>query len=228
MTRVAETGSTNADLVAAAHRGAPDATVLVADHQTAGRGRLDRQWLAPPGSSLLVSILLRSIPHQWWHRATMAVSVAAAAACETVAGVRPELKWPNDLYAADRKLAGVLAQSQVDQHTGAPFVVVGLGLNVNWPEPLPPEIADRAISLDRVCGHVVDRDQLLDALLDRLAATEWERVVAEYRAHLVTLGRSVSIVLPTGATVSGTAVDLDDDGALVLDDGTVITAGDLS
>ena len=108
---VAETGSTNADLLTAARAGAPSGTVLVADHQTAGRGRLGRQWHAPPGSSLLASILFHEPGRTALHRYTQAVGVAAVEACRSTAGVTAALKWPNDLLVGERKLAGVLAES---------------------------------------------------------------------------------------------------------------------
>ena len=112
---VAETGSTNQDLLAAAAEGAPEGVVLVADHQTAGRGRLDRSWIAPAGASLLVSALLRpSVGPEDLFLLTLACGLAAVNAVDEVAGVRPGLKWPNDLVVAagplaDRKLAGILA-----------------------------------------------------------------------------------------------------------------------
>ena len=136
---VGETGSTNADLLALARDGAPEGIVLVADHQTAGRGRLDRRWEAPPGSSLLMSMLFRpprSVTHL--NLVNAAAGIAASDACNEVAGFRPLLKWPNDVVVDDRKLAGILAEV-VGQ-----AVVVGIGLNVNWPSPLPPELADTA------------------------------------------------------------------------------------
>src|SRR3954467_13140670 len=110
VTWVAETGSTNADLVAAAMADAPDRTVLATDHQTAGRGRLDRRWDAPPGANLLVSLLFREVPDHP-HELTQRVALAGVQACATVAGVRPAVKWPNDLMLDGRKLAGVLAQA---------------------------------------------------------------------------------------------------------------------
>ena len=125
---VAETGSTNADLLAWAARGAADRTVLVARHQTAGRGRLDRRWDAPAGANLLVSLLFREIP-ETPHVLTQRVGLAAIAACEEVAGVSPVLKWPNDLLLDGAKLAGVLAQAHLGPE---PAVVVGIGLNVGW------------------------------------------------------------------------------------------------
>src|SRR4051812_27340870 len=108
--------------------GAPEGLAAVADHQTAGRGRLGRAWVAPPGASLLLSVLFRpDLAPERLHLTTAAVALAAAEACEAVAGVLPVLKWPNDLLVGDRKLAGVLAESRL------PAVVVGIGLNVNWP-----------------------------------------------------------------------------------------------
>ena len=128
ITTFEEKGSTNADLLAAAEAGAADRTVLATRHQTAGRGRLDRQWIAPPGTNLLVSMLFRTVPAHP-HQLTQRVALAAAGACEEVAGVTPTLKWPNDLLLDGRKLAGVLAQAG---GSGPMYVVVGIGLNVRW------------------------------------------------------------------------------------------------
>ena len=114
---VSETGSTNADAMELAQQGAPEGIVLVADHQTAGRGRAGRTWTAPPGSGLLLTILLRP-PARVMDLATMAVAVAAAEAVASVAGFAPRLKWPNDLVwpgdgpGPDRKLAGILAEAR--------------------------------------------------------------------------------------------------------------------
>src|SRR5690349_15935960 len=111
---VDETGSTNHDLLAAARAGEPEGLVLVADHQSAGRGRLGRVWEAPPGASLLMSILLRPVLGLAdAHAVTAAVGLAAAYACEAVAGFRPGLKWPNDLVVGPRKLAGILAETNL-------------------------------------------------------------------------------------------------------------------
>ena len=163
---VAETGSTNADALALARDGAPEGIVVVADHQTAGRGRRSRTWVAPPGGSLLVSVLLRP-PAPVADATTMAAALAMAEAVEEATGVVAGLKWPNDLVVDDRKLAGVLAEA--DWPAGAAIsagyralpaharavVVVGIGLNVAWPVELPAELdefAARATSLDRLVG----------------------------------------------------------------------------
>ena len=220
---VAETGSTNADVMELARQGAPEGVVVVADHQTAGRGRAGRTWTAPPGAGLLVSVLLRP-PDAVMDLCTMAVALSAAEAVEAVAGFTPRLKWPNDLVwpgdgsALDRKLAGILAEADV--HPTA--VVVGIGINVAWPDDLPAELADIAVACNHVAPTVVDREDLLIALLERLGP-RYERLVAgersglldEWRARSATLGRTVRVIL--GDTeVEGTATDVTDDGHLVV------------
>lgn len=229
---VAETGSTNADLVAAAQAGAAHGLVLVADHQVAGRGRLGRTWLAPPKASLLVSVLLRTpIGVEQAHRFTQAVGLAAADACLDVAGVWPELKWPNDLFVGERKLAGILAEAVLDAGRIV-AVVVGLGLNVNWPAALPEELADRATALNlERNGRSVDRAELLEVFLDKLGRTDLDAIAPRYRQRLTTIGVDVRVETAAGQPFEGTAVDVTDDGALVVagTDGVrhVVTAGDV-
>ncbi|MEY2570294.1 MAG: BirA family transcriptional regulator [Acidimicrobiaceae bacterium] len=216
---VAETGSTNADLLAAARDGAAEGVVLVADHQTAGRGRQGRTWEAPEGASLLVSILLRPAAEHA-SAVTMAVAVAAAEAVELVAGFLPKLKWPNDLVwpgdgtADDRKLAGVLAEADWG---AAVAVVVGIGLNVRWPRDLPPELADVAIAINHISDVDVDREQLLIALLQRL--DRWygaPDLRDRWRELSATIGRSVRVEL-ADEQVTGIAVDVDDAGHLIVE-----------
>lgn len=228
---VAETGSTNSDLAAAARAGARPGAVLVADHQTEGRGRLGRTWQAPPGASLLVSILLPSeLARGHLQRLTQAVALAAAGACLDVAGVMAVLKWPNDLLVGDRKLAGVLAESVADAGVVA-AVVAGIGINVNWPQEMPAELATTMTALNAECGHDVDRRRLLDALLAHLAATDWAGLDAAYRANLATLGRRVRVLSGEGE-LHGTAVDVTAAGELVVEDGTgrrhTVHAGDVT
>jgi BirA family biotin operon repressor/biotin-[acetyl-CoA-carboxylase] ligase len=238
---VEETGSTNRDLLELAASGAPEGVVLVADHQTAGRGRLDRTWVAPPGSSLLLSVLLRpgTAPP---HLLTTATALAALTAARRVAGVEARLKWPNDLVvdgpAGAQKLAGILAESTVDggRVTG---VVVGIGLNVNWPDELPPDLEGTAVALNHLVGHEVDCEELLDELLvdldrwcdrldDRDAAGDLV-VVAEARARSATLGHHVRVDLG-GEVVTGRAVALTDGGELVVETAAgprTVVAGDV-
>ncbi len=201
---VAETGSTNADLLAAGAAGAPDRTVLAADHQTAGRGRLDRRWEAPPGANLLATLLLRHVPAHP-HELTQRVALAAAVACERTVGVSVSLKWPNDLLLDGAKLAGVLAQA------GDGFVVVGIGLNVGW---APPDAAR--------LGTGVTPRQVLDALLAAFDELP-EDITPIYRARLGTIGQHVRVDLPGDRVVTGRAVGVEPDGRLVVLDDCAIT-----
>jgi BirA family biotin operon repressor/biotin-[acetyl-CoA-carboxylase] ligase len=213
--RFEELDSTNRYLLDEARAGAREGVVAVADHQTAGRGRLGRTWDTQPEAALLVSFLLRpTLPGDRLHLVTAAVAVAAAAACEDVAGVRPELKWPNDLLVGDRKLAGVLAEADL------PSVVVGIGINVR-------SAPDGAACL----GVEVSRDALLDRLLVHLGDRygRWDDVAAEHRRRCSTIGRTVRVEL-ADETFTGTAADVDADGRLLVDVGVCIrtvTAGDV-
>lgn len=206
---------------------APEGIVAVADYQTAGRGRLGRRWEAPPGSNLLVSVLLRpSIPTGEQHLLTVVAALAAAQASRQVAGTPVELKWPNDLQVSGRKLGGILAEAA----SGA--VVVGLGLNVTWPEPddaeiLPmSELRAPATSLWRECGSRFSPAQLLDAYLTALEKRLQElsepagvsRQIAEYRTLCCTLGKTVTCDL-ADRTLEGTAKGVTDSGHLLLETG---------
>lgn len=235
---VAQTGSTNRDLMALAADGAPEGMVLVADHQTAGRGRLGRVWTAPPRASLLLSVLMRPpIAVGDAHLLTAIVGLAAIEACVEVAGVQPGLKWPNDLVVAsplaggaERKLAGVLAESSV-RHGRFEAVVVGLGLNVNWPTPLPDEVDGVAVALNHLTGGVVKRGALavslllaLDRLYTRLLAPGGAGEVhrGECAASL-TIGREVRVIR-AGDEIEGTAVGIDPDGTLRVEVGGAVLA----
>lgn len=231
---VAETGSTNADLLALARAGEPEGVVLVADHQTAGRGRLGRTWEAPPGSSLLLSVLTRPassgeepVGLDGLHLVSMAMGVAAAEAVSTVTGAEVGLKWPNDLVAeraeGTRKLSGILAESVIEGDQVL-ALVVGIGINVNWPDDVPAELADIAVAANHLTGAPVDRAALLEELLRRF--DHWyDQVLAlggrallhdRYRALSATLGRSVRVEL-RDETVVGVAVALTADGHLVVE-----------
>ena len=223
---VGETDSTNTRLLEDARAGAPEGRVLVADHQTAGRGRLGRRWEAPPGSALLVSVLLRpDVPLGRAHLVTMAAGLAASDACESVAGVRPDLKWPNDLVVADAKLAGLLAESVVEGDV-LRALVVGMGLNVT------DAPAEGSISLAAHAGRPVQRRPLLDAWLARLGARldALDGVLGDYRPRCATLGRDVRVERPDGGSITGRAVDVTDAGHLVVDTGeerSAVAVGDV-
>jgi BirA family biotin operon repressor/biotin-[acetyl-CoA-carboxylase] ligase len=241
--RVESTGSTNADLLEAAANGEAGGVLLIANHQHAGRGRRDRQWVAPPDSAVLASLLLRpSLELSQLHVAVTMVALAAADACAAASGVRPAMKWPNDLIGIGaggevRKLAGVLAQrSHVEESD--PAVVVGVGLNLRWPEAPPEEIRDRAITLEELAGAPVDTEVViahlvtaLEAGSDLLSTAEGRtELVRRWRADLATLGMRVRVELIDSA-IEGTATDVDPNGALCVtaDDGQhhVVQVGDV-
>jgi BirA family transcriptional regulator, biotin operon repressor / biotin---[acetyl-CoA-carboxylase] ligase len=213
--------STNTYLLGEARAGAPEGLVAVADHQTAGRGRLGRTWTAPPGTALLVSILLRPVglPGDQRHLLTAAVALSAAQGCIDLAGISPQIKWPNDLLVGDRKLAGILAEAERDA------VVVGMGVNV---ASAPPE----GVALEELAGRPVDRGELLAAVLDRLEGwcRDLSRVGVAYRRECATIGRQVRVELP-GGQLHGRAEGVDDRGHLMVrtEEGRVVevSAGDV-
>ena len=215
---VDETGSTNADLIASALRGAPDRSVLAARHQPAGRGRLDRRWAAPAGANLLVSLLFTRVPPVP-HVLTQRVAIAAAVASERLAGVRPTLKWPNDLLLDGAKLAGVLAQATIVPAVAATtasepplqVVVVGIGVNVGWAPPDAARLGDSVRPMQLLAALLHAYDELPDDIID------------DYRARLGTLGRQVRVELPDGSVVEGRALDVEVDGRLVVLDECGIT-----
>lgn len=233
---VAETGSTNADLLARAADPGADGAVLVADFQSAGRGRRGRTWVTEPAAALMVSVLVRPVPlglgPAELGRLTMAFGVAAAEACRQLGG-DVGLKWPNDLVsrADDRKLAGILAESRSGPD-GVEAVVIGMGLNANG--PLPPELTATAVTLAELCGRPVDREDLLVATLRRvdelLGQVRGPEVAERYRDLSATLGRAVRVELEQGA-LEGRAVDVGVDGHLVVeaDDGQqqLLAVGDV-
>ncbi|MEM3086130.1 MAG: biotin--[acetyl-CoA-carboxylase] ligase [Halobacteria archaeon] len=211
-----EVDSTNRALRDLARRGAPEGTVVMAERQTAGRGRLDRSWESPPGG-LYLSVLLRPVP-----LLPLRLGVAAARAVEEMCGFGPELKWPNDLLADGRKLAGILVEAE------EPWAVAGIGVNVQT-EELSPEVANTATSL-RLLGHRVSPPELARVVLQELEAVyRGPFRIAYYEARCGTLGRRVQVET-AGGSVTGVARRLDPDGALVVEtaDGEArILAGDV-
>jgi BirA family biotin operon repressor/biotin-[acetyl-CoA-carboxylase] ligase len=213
--------STNAALVAAAaDDDAPEGTVLVAEHQEAGRGRLDRTWTSPPRAGLTVSLLLRpDVPAARRTWLSMLTGVALAEAVSGVAGVRASLKWPNDLLATGgAKLAGILAE------TSGSAVVVGVGLNVST---TADELPDTGTSLALVRGGDVDRTAVLLAFLRAFEGRyrSWDQALGDpvssglaqdYLAWCSTVGKPVTVSLPDGSTLEGVAEAVDWDGRLVV------------
>jgi BirA family biotin operon repressor/biotin-[acetyl-CoA-carboxylase] ligase len=217
---VPETGSTNADLMALADQGEPEWAVLRADFQSAGRGRLDRTWQAPPGENFLVSILFRQIPEHL-HVLTQLVAIAAQRAITKETGVDTRLKWPNDLLVGDRKVAGVLAQSGGRADDGRPaYVVVGIGINVGWAPPEATSLRGEGwtqLVTPEALLHVMLAE--LDVLLE-LGDDERHSV---YVASLGTIGERVRVDLPDGTEIVGRAMSVERDGRLVVLDECAVT-----
>jgi BirA family biotin operon repressor/biotin-[acetyl-CoA-carboxylase] ligase len=246
---VPETGSTNADVAAAARTQAPEGLVVIAESQTAGRGRLERQWQAPARSSLTLSLLLRPVPRVPQSRLgwlPLLAGVALVQAVGRIAVVDAALKWPNDLLVRSStgpadygKCAGILAEA-----VGAPAaVVLGIGLNVSQgADELPADrVVLSATSLALADAACVDRDPLVRGLLRTFADWYGPWVAAAgdpdaaglaeaYRAACYTLGRRVEVALPGGDVLTGTADAIDDDGRLVIHTGgqfRPVAAGDV-
>ncbi|MFW6722805.1 biotin--[acetyl-CoA-carboxylase] ligase [Streptomyces sp. MAR4 CNY-716] len=225
---VEATGSTNADLAARAREGAPEGAVLVAEEQTAGRGRLERHWSAPPRSGLFFSVLLRpeGVPVSRWGWLPLLAGVAVATALPRAAGVDTALKWPNDVLVTvggeERKAGGILVERP---DATAESAVLGIGINVTLRAAELP--VPQAGSLALAGAKVTDRDTLLRAVLRSLERWygSWRtaggdpagaRLQETYAAGCATLGRQVRAELPGGTAVTGEAVAVDGDGRLVL------------
>lgn len=233
----------------------PAGYAVVAEQQSAGRGRFDRRWEAPFGSAVLCSILFwPEVAIEQLHLTAWAVALAAVQACRDLTGVELSIKWPNDLLAGERKVAGILSEivpvgptsTGPDAPRRPPAVVVGLGLNLNWPSRWPPEdaedtllasIAARATALNRVVGHEIDRKELTARLLQ--SAGRWNQELASeqgrlglataYRRTCSTIGCQVRVELPD-ETIVGTALDIDDAGSLLVASGAclrTVAAGDV-
>jgi BirA family biotin operon repressor/biotin-[acetyl-CoA-carboxylase] ligase len=243
---VAQTGSTNEDLLAAARSGAAEGAVLAAERQTRGRGRQGRSWVSQPGTALTFSVLLRPVavppPGRGWLPLLAGVAVARAVRAGT--GVPVALKWPNDVLADGAKLAGILAEQAGDA------VVVGIGINVGTaqqdlpsppaPAPAPTALAPTSLALRGAAG--TDRAALLTAVLRELE--QWYRawaspvagqaglaaLRAEYLRWCSTIGTGVRVELPGGSVLTGVASGIDQFGRLFVETPSgpeAVSAGDV-
>jgi len=159
--------STNTELAQRASEGAAEGLAIVADEQTAGRGRLQRAWSSPRGAGLYFSILLRpAIPQNYWPLITFMAALAVGDALREAAGVRTDIKWPNDLLSGERKICGILSEA-IDTPAGR-AVILGIGVNLTE-NAYPPELANVATSVSDAMGCAADREQILTALLDALS-----------------------------------------------------------
>jgi len=225
---LAESASTNTELLSRARDGAPSGTVVVAERQTAGRGRLGREWIAAAGDSLTFSLLWRFPPGTNPGGLSLAVGVGVARALRKVGAGDTALKWPNDVLRGGRKLGGIL----IEMSNTA--VVIGIGVNLRLPAAMPADLREQAAALD--AG--TDANALLAALLselltvlDEFAAGGFAALREEWQARHAWTGKAVRVALHEAAVVEGICAGVADDGALLLEtaDGVQrILAGDVS
>lgn len=223
-------GSSNDEAAALARAGARDGLLLVADHQSGGRGRLGRSWHSPPGENLYLSVVLRpALPPLAVPPLTLLAGAALAEAVAAVSGLAPRLKWPNDLQLdtpeGPRKAAGILTEMATER-AQVKQVILGVGVNVNV-AAFPPELAGLATSLHLAAGggdRRFDRGALLAAFLGALepAYEQWlaagpGEAIARWRSH-ARLGHRCRVVGGDGGAVEGIARDVDGEGALLVED----------
>lgn len=221
-----EIASTNSEAMALAQAGSEHGTVVVADSQTAGRGRQSRSWFSPAGMNVYCSILVRTTNlaisfADWLSWIPLTTALAVAETVHTMAGVSLSLKWPNDLLSNGRKVGGILCESGADSGRH-PFVVIGIGLNVNAPmDTLPPELEAIAGSLIQDTHRPIDRNRLLaqllldlEQVLDELATEGPRRLLHAYSTRCATIGKQVRVVFGEGRELVGVAQAIGRDGAL--------------
>lgn len=236
------TGSTNDLALALSNTGAPGGTLIVADSQNAGRGRLEgRLWHSPPGTGLYFSLILRPrLAPADFPKLTMAAGLALCKGLESHTPCRPGLKWPNDLFLHGIKCGGILTETQGMAGAGQTAVVIGIGLNVNTPEEaFSGELRAKATSLSATTGALYDRGLLLTAILAeldlvvaRLEQGGFQGILAEWRQRDIHAGQQVSWLNNQGKIVSGISMGPDEEGFLHIRDaqGQVhcVISGDIS
>ena len=233
------TGSTNTEAKRLAAAGAPHGAVLIAGHQTGGRGRMGRSFHSPAGLGIYLSVILRPDcgPAELMHL-TCAAAVAMCDAVEAAAGIRPGIKWTNDLVYGKRKLGGILTELSLNGDGTVNYAVIGIGINCRHTlDDFPEELRDMAGSLSMVTDIPVDTAKVAAAMIEALHAMD-QRLLSEkaaimdrYRADCVTIGQEVS-VHRFEEVRHGTAVDVDNDGALLVRFGDghteTVAAGEVS
>ena len=213
-----EIGSTNSELKRLALSGAPSGTVLIADRQTAGRGRMGRSFFSPPGSGLYLSVLVRPVTLSDAGLLTTFTAVAVARALARH-GIDVGIKWVNDLVLCDRKLCGILAESGV--YEGETFAVIGIGVNLKKCA-FPDDLSTIAISVEEALGTAPDRDVLADDILAALAEIDLRQprnpaaLMDEYRRRSVTVGRPIRVLPHADEAYEATAIGIADDGSLTV------------
>ena len=234
-----ETGSTNDDLKKLARQGAPHGTVLLADRQTGGHGRMGRNFHSPGGVGIYLSILLRPdcAPGELMHL-TCATAVAMCDAVENAAGFRPGIKWTNDLVYKKRKLGGILTELGLTSKGTVDYAIIGIGINCCQKETdFAPDIQHIAGSLSMVTGRDIDRAKVAAAMMEALFQMDQrlisgkQEMLERYRADCITVGQDISL-LRGDEIRHGHALTVDDNGALVVlfPDGTLeaVNSGEVS
>lgn len=215
------TDSTNTQLKAMALDGAPHGTVLIADRQTGGRGRMGRTFQSPGGMGIYMSLLLRPrVPAEQWMHLTCAVAVAACDALTQATGLCPGIKWTNDLVVGKKKLGGILTELVTAGEELC--VIIGLGINCSQTqEDFDPQLQDTACSLSMVLGKPVCREAIVAALMHQLQRMDHRllsdklSILETYRKNCITLGRDISLIRGD-AVRHGHALDIDEDGGLLV------------
>ncbi len=217
---VAETGSTNEDIVRLARAGAAEGAVLVCGHQAAGCGRQGRQWLDRPGQDLLFSVLLRpNLPAREYGMLSLLAAVAVAQALTELTGSQFGTKWPNDIVISGRKVAGLLLEADAS----AGYAIIGIGINVlGAADSLPDGLTQPAGTVHEATGVELTREELLAAILGRLgklyeavADEGWQALLSDYRQIDTVVGSQVKLVRGQ-ETVTGMAERIDEGGRLVI------------
>jgi BirA family biotin operon repressor/biotin-[acetyl-CoA-carboxylase] ligase len=222
-----EIDSTNREAHDRAEKGAREGTVVIADSQSRGKGRRGRSWESPSGSNLYLSIILRPlIPPPAAPQITLLAGIAAARALSGVSGLECRIKWPNDILLRGRKLAGILAEME-GKDSKVRFIILGVGVNVNWRrEDFPDDLRQTATSLRAETGKEISRAAVAAGLLHELEEEYVSflregfsaRIREEWSRLSWVLGKPVTLSLPE-ATISGRALGLDPEGALLVLDG---------
>lgn len=215
--------STNDRLKTMARQGAPHGTVLIADRQTGGHGRMGRSFHSPGGMGIYLSILLRPdcAPGELMHL-TCAAAVAMCNAVEKATGLRPGIKWTNDLVYGKQKLGGILTELGLSPQGKTDYAIIGIGINCCQEQSdFPQEIQGIAASLSMVCGKEISRSRVAAAMMealwemDKTLLSGKEAMLQQYRADCITVGQDISLL--RGAEVRyGKAMDVGDNGALVV------------
>lgn len=239
--RLEQTDSTNREALEMGLTGAAAGTVVVAETQTSGRGRLGKEWMSPPGTGLYFSIILRPrLAPNDLPKLTLAVGLAVCEALEQTCDLSPMLKWPNDILLADRKAGGILCESGPLQKDNDPVVVAGVGLNLSTPLAAFPEpLQNRATSLALHTDQALDSEKIMTSIVNRVETVlvEFEAqgfapILNRWRKRDATLGQHLQWVALNGQVVAGVSLGPNDEGILRVQDNSgqvhMVLSGDIN